>query len=270
MIGASNFFELSVATAIALFGMNSPAALATTESMSVSFQNCTLGDSGMKITVLHGQKHHGSTWNTTRLLLDALISQEDEHHEFCANDIPDCIGCFTCIMKDEESCPHRSMTKPIIQAIEQADVLIVETPNYCMGMTGQLKTFFDHMAYRWMSHRPLGEMKNKIAVAISTTAGAGARVVTKQIARQLFWWGIPKVYRLNKAIAAAKWDDVKPETKLKLKQKAAEIAIKTRKNHGRVRRGLRQKFLFKMMAVMQKSGLGTPKDAAYWKDQGWI
>ena len=30
MIGASNFFELAVAVAIALFGVTSPAALATT------------------------------------------------------------------------------------------------------------------------------------------------------------------------------------------------------------------------------------------------
>jgi len=222
----------------------------------------------MKIAVLHGQKHHGSTWNATRLLLDQLGASTCD--EFFVNDIPDCIGCFTCVLNDEEKCPHRSLIKPIIEAIDQADVIIVATPNYCMGMTGQLKTFFDHLAYRWLSHSPLGAMQNKIAVAISTTAGAGAGVATKQIARQLFWWGIPKVYRLNAAVAAAKWDDVKPETKLKIEQKAVKIAKKTRKNLGRIRRGLRQKFLFKMMGNMQKSGMGTPKDAAYWKKQGWI
>lgn len=224
----------------------------------------------MKIAVLHGQKHHGNTWNTTRVLLDLLISDEDECTEFFVNDIPDCTGCFTCIMKDEEKCPHRSITKPIIQTIEQSDVIIIETPNYCMGMTGQLKTFFDHMAYRWMSHRPLGEMKNKVAIAISTTAGAGAGAATKQIAKQLFWWGIPKVYRLNVSVAASKWDNVKPKIKYKIEQKAMKIAEKTKKNYRRVHRGLLQKFLFKMMGNMQKSGFGVPKDAAYWKENGWI
>lgn len=224
----------------------------------------------MKITVLHGQNHHGSTWNTTQILLDLLVSEVDEYNEFFVNDIPNCIGCFTCIMKDEEKCPHRSLTKPIIQAIEQSDIIIVGTPNYCMGMTGQLKTFFDHMAYRWMSHRPLDEMKSKVAIAVSTTAGVGAGVATKQIAKQLFWWGIPKVYRLNEAVAASKWDDVKPKTKAKIEQKAMKIARKINKNHGKVGRGLRQKFIFKMMGYMQKSGLGTPKDASYWKDHGWI
>lgn len=224
----------------------------------------------MKIAVLHGQKHHGSTWNTTRLLLDSLIAAEDECIEFFANDIPDCVGCFTCIMNDEEKCPHRSVTKPVIQAIEQSDIIIIETPNYCMGMTGQLKTFFDHMAYRWMSHRPFGEMKNKLAIAVSTAAGVGAGTATKQIARQLFWWGIPKTYRLGMAVAASKWDDVKPETKLKIEQKARKIAKKAKKNYKKVHPGLRRYLLFKIMGRMQKSGFGIPKDSAYWKEQGWI
>jgi len=229
-----------------------------------------LGGNGMKITILHGQKHHGSTWNTTLLLLDHLISADDECNEFFVNDIPNCIGCFTCILEDEEKCPHRSLTKPIIQAIEQSDILIVATPNYCMGMTGQLKTFFDHMAYRWMSHRPLGEMRSKLAIAVSTTAGVGAGVATKQIAKQLFWWGIPKVYRLNSAVAASKWDDVKPKIKLSIEQKAMKIAKKVKKNRRKAGRGLYQKFIFKMMGIIQKKGLGTPKDASYWKEQGWI
>ena len=238
--------------------------------MSVSFQDCMLGGNKMKITILHGQKHHGSTWNTTQLLLDLLITEDDECNEFFVNDLPNCIGCFTCIMKDEEKCPHRSLTQPIIQSIEQSDIIIVETPNYCMGMTGQLKNFFDHMAYRWFSHRPLDEMKNKVAIAISTTAGMGAGVATKQIAKQLFWWGIPKVYRLNVAVAASKWGEVKPKIKLKIEKKVIKIAKKTKKNHERVRRGLRQRFIFKMIGCMQKSGMGTPMDASYWKDHGWI
>ena len=36
----------------------------------------------MKITVIHGQKRYGSTWNTTKLLLDFLVSQDDEYNEF--------------------------------------------------------------------------------------------------------------------------------------------------------------------------------------------
>ena len=173
-------------------------------------------------------------------------------------------------MVDEEKCPHRSVTKPIIQAIEQSDILIIGTPNYCMGMTGQLKTFFDHMAYRWVSDRPLDEMKNKIAIAVSTTAGMGAGAATKQIARQLFWWGIPKAYRLNQAVAAAKWDDVKPKTKSQIEQKSMRIVKKTRKNYKKARHGLRYKIIFKMMGVMQKSKFSIPKDASYWKEQGWI
>lgn len=107
-------------------------------------------------------------------------------------------------------------------------------------------------------------------VAIATTAGMGAGSATKQIKRQLFWWGIPRIYRFHTAVAAANWNDVKPKTKEKLELKSKSIAKAIRKKHGKVKRGIRQRILFKLMKNMQKSGFGTPKDASYWKEQGWI
>ena len=223
----------------------------------------------MRYVVLHGQKHHGSTWNITKLLLEELVGKDDVLAEFYVNDITDCIGCFTCILRDEEKCPHREVTKPIIYAIEQADIIIMETPNYCMGMTGQLKTFFDHMAYRWFSHRPMYEMQHKIGIAISSTAGMGASIATKQIAKQLFWWGINKIYRINFTVAAAAWAEVKPDVKEKIIIKVRKIARKIQKKK-LLHWGIRQKIIFKIMGMMQKAGLGTPKDLAYWKEQEWL
>lgn len=78
----------------------------------------------MKIAVIHGQKHHGSTWNTSRILQTALLSAEDTYDEFFVNDVSACIGCFICIMRGEEKCPHRAVTEPIIKAIEDADVIV--------------------------------------------------------------------------------------------------------------------------------------------------
>lgn len=54
-------------------------------------------------------------------------------------------------------------------------------------MTGQLKTFLDHLGYIWLSHRPNGKMFNKVGIVISTASGAGASKVTKTLEQQMFW-----------------------------------------------------------------------------------
>jgi hypothetical protein len=71
-------------------------------------------------------------------------------------------------------------------------------------------------------------------------------------------------------VTPAKWDDVKPKTKSQIEQKSMRIVKKTRKNYKKARHGLRYKIIFKMMGVMQKSKFSIPKDASYWKEQGWI
>ncbi len=224
----------------------------------------------MKIVVLHGQSHRGSTWNVTQMLLDELRGQADTVFEFCANDAKPCAGCFACITKDEALCPHRAVLGPVIEAIEQADVVIAESPNYCMGMSGQLKTVFDHMAYRWMSHRPHAAMRGKVGVAISTTAGVGAAAVTKSIAQQFFWWGVPKTYRLHFAVSAMRWGDVSPARKAAIAKRVQKTAAQVKQAAGRARPGLKTTLVFNIMRAQQKGGAWNPADKKHWEENGWI
>jgi len=225
----------------------------------------------MKIVVLHGQNHKGSTWNITKLLLDELREPADSVLEFQANDMKPCIGCFSCILKDEALCPHRSIVGPIMEAIEQADLFIAESPNYCMGMSGQMKTFFDHMAYRWMSHRPHPALQSKIGVAISTTAGIGAGTATKDIARQMFWWGIAKTYRLPFAVAAMNWGEVKDTKKAKIMSRVRKTAKRIKKKAGKAKPGFKSRFIFAMMRAQQKGSMSWNSiDRKHWEENGWI
>jgi multimeric flavodoxin WrbA len=224
----------------------------------------------MKIVVIHGQSHKGSTYHITKLLVDRLAKEDGEVLEFQTNDLRHCTGCFNCIMKGEELCPHKGEIQPIVKAIEEANVIIIESPNYCMEMSGQLKTLFDHMAYRWISHRPHPSMVNKIGVAVSTTAGVGAGGVTKRICKQMFWWGIPKTYRVAQAVAAMSWKEVKPEKKAKIEHKLDKLAKQIEHKTGRVKQGIKYRFLFRLMGKQQKINNWNPVDRNHWLKNGWI
>jgi len=224
----------------------------------------------MKITVIHGQAHHRNTYHLTQLLLEQLDCSKEDITEFKINGIGQCVGCFQCILKDEKICPHREQIEPIIRSMEAADVIVMASPNYVMGMTGQLKSFCDHMAYRWMSHRPNGEMKNKIGVAISTTAGLGAKKATKDMAIQFRWWAIGKVYKLPFTVAASSWDEVDNKRRVKLERKLEKLGMRINAKCGNVKPGIKSRFLFYMMGKMQK-GMGyNAVDVSWWKKNGWI
>jgi multimeric flavodoxin WrbA len=224
----------------------------------------------MKVAVLHGQKHKGSTYHISKLLIDKLDCAKGDVKEFCANDISDCIGCFQCIIKGEENCPHRSHTEEIIKAIEEANIIIFDSPTYCMNMSGQLKTFFDHMGYRWMSHRPHPSMRQKIGVAISTTAGAGAKKTTKLISSQMFWWSVGKIYQIPMAVAAMNWGTIKDKTKAKVEKKTIKVANAINRKYRHVKPGIKTRFILNLMKNMHKSMDYNPVDKNYWKEQGWI
>lgn len=224
----------------------------------------------MKTVVIHGQKHKGSTYHITKMLLEKMNCDECDISEFYVNGINDCTGCFQCVMKGEQYCPDRTQTEEIIKAIEEADVIVIDSPTYVLNMSGQLKTFFDHMGYRWVTHRPYPTMKEKIGVAISTTAGAGALKTTKEIATQMRWWCVGKVYRIPVAVSAMNWNQVSSKKKKEIEKITTKTAKSVIRKAGHVRPGMKAKCLFFLMKLMHKDMDYSPVDKAYWKEQGWI
>lgn len=224
----------------------------------------------MNIAVLHGQNHKGSTYHITRMFLREFKDETTHVEEFYFTDNSACIGCFTCFMKDEEKCPHYSQNQKVIAAIEQADFIIMESPCYCMGMTGQLKIFFDHFAYRWMSHRPYGKMFSKVGLSISTAAGVGSHKVTKDLKQQMFYWGIPSIYRYPINIGAAKWEDVSDSQRAKIKIDVAHISNQIKRKIAHPSVPIKTKAMFLLMRLSQINNHWNATDKNYWQMQGWM
>ncbi len=219
-----------------------------------------------KIVIIHGQNRKiGSNYNISWNLARKISNDVKEHF---VNDIKFCTGCSNCILKGEDKCPHKNNVSVIANDIEQADILIINSPTYVMEMTGQLKNFFDHMAYRYIVHRPHKSMDSKAAVLISTAAGGGSKRVTNSLKNQMLWWGVGKSYTMNFSVYATAWNGVKQEKKLEIEKKSDEIARKIAKAH-RVKRGLKGQFYFNLMKKLQKK-MNNPIDIVHWKENGWI
>ena len=222
----------------------------------------------MKITIIHGQSHKGSTYHIADMLAKKLGGEVTEFflpkdfHEFC-------IGCTNCFMKDESACPHFEQLMPITKAMDKADVLIFASPVYVYHATGAMKVFLDHYGYRWMVHRPNEAMFKKQAICISTAAGAGMKSTNKDMADSMFYWGVGKIYKYGVAVRAVSFKEVPEKIKSKIDKKTTSLAEKIKKKNGKINPGLKTKVFFYMMRLFMKKGWNQ-SDVNYWKEKGWI
>ena len=222
----------------------------------------------MQITIIHGQSHKGSTYHIARMLAEKLKGEIIEF--FLPKDFGAfCIGCTSCFEKAENRCPHYEDLRPITEALDRADVIILASPVYVYHVTGAMKSFLDHYGYRWMVHRPEESMFRKQAVCISTAAGGGMRSTNKDMADSAFFWGVAKIYRYGVGVAAVSWEKVKPKLKRRIEVRTTALAREIRRNDGRVHPSIKTKCFFYIMRRAQKSG-GNPVDADYWREKGWL
>lgn len=97
----------------------------------------------MKITIIHGQNHEGSTCMVARELAKKVSGEIKEFFLPRDFDKP-CKGCYTCFQTDLSKCPHYKELETLEKAILDADLLILESPVYVYHATGQMMSFLDH------------------------------------------------------------------------------------------------------------------------------
>lgn len=221
----------------------------------------------MKIVIIHGQSHKGSTYHIANLLADKIGGEKTEF--FLPRDFGEfCCGCTQCFTVNEEKCPHFEKLAPITQALDEADVIILASPVYVYHATGSMKVFLDHYGYRWMVHRPDERMFHKQGVCISTAAGAGMKWANKDMADSLFFWGVAKIYKFGIAVSAVNWKSVPDKKKQRIEKATDAIAKRIIRRHGKVKPGLKTKGFFNIMRMLQKKGWNEA-DVEYWKQKGW-
>ncbi len=226
----------------------------------------------MKITVIHGQSHKGSTYHITKQIIDKISGADKEVYEyFMPSDTPNyCVGCYKCFYESENACPQAEKVQKLVESMEASDVIVIDSPTYCYGMTGQLKTFFDHLGYMWLSHRPKQAMFRKVGIVISTAAGAGSNKVTKALAQQMFWLGIPKVFQYSKSVKASNWETIPDKFRESIAKDISNLSIKVNAIVKKVRPDFRLRLVFTIMRKMQKSNNWNMVDHDYWKENGWL
>lgn len=221
----------------------------------------------IRTVIIHGQSHKGSTYHIAHVLSEKIGGECTEF--FLPKDFGAfCTGCSRCFLESEKKCPHYDALRPLTEAIDAADVIILASPVYVYHATGAMKAFLDHYGYRWMVHSPEGSMFRKQGVCISTAAGAGMKSTIKDMADSLFFWGVAKIYKLGYGVAATDWNGVSEKKKQKIEKAVSTLAARIVRRSTDVKPGLKTKALFTVMRMMQKNGF-NPRDVEYWRAQGW-
>lgn len=169
----------------------------------------------MKFLIINGSPHKGNTWKLVELV-KANIQKEDKHAEFdeihlSEEKLPFCCGCGNCFRLGHEKCPHSGAVIKIIEAIDNADGIIIASSTYNRRETSILKNLFDHLCF--MLHRP-HFFKSK-ALVVTTTGGVGAKQAAKSISSFLEGIGFNRCHLFS--TAALSWNDYKINEKTKAK-----------------------------------------------------
>lgn len=134
---------------------------------------------GKKIVVVNAGPRKG--WSTDTLITEAAKGAESKGAEIEKFDLYDldrytgCISCFGCkTEKFEGRCICRDGLTPVLDAIREADGLIIGTPNYLGETSASFRALYERLIFQYITYRTEEPCCNdrKIPVLLVMTSNA--------------------------------------------------------------------------------------------------
>jgi multimeric flavodoxin WrbA len=176
-----------------------------------------------------------------------------------------CQGCRACFHKGEEFCPLKDDRNILLEKMENADGIILATPNYAFQVSARMKNFLDRFAY--IFHRP--QFFGKTFTAIVTQGIFGGKDILKYLENMGANFGC----NVTKGIYLMTVDQMTELQKKKYKQKIKKSSERFYK--GLIRSSLPQPSLFRLMVFrMSRTSLQSidfkGRDYYFYKEKNWF
>lgn len=124
-----------------------------------------------KIVVINASPRTG--WNTSSLVREAAKGAEAEGAEvkvfdlYKLNKFTGCISCFGCKLQDHQGvCVYKDGLTPVLEAIRNADGLIIGTPNYLGDVSAAFRSLYERLIFQSLTYKIEQRSYNKHLIPV--------------------------------------------------------------------------------------------------------
>lgn len=109
------------------------------------------------IAVCGSARKHGNTAEMLHQVIKGAksVGAETEFVNLFDLNFKDCIGCYSCKLKNSKSYGHCVVDdelKPLLRRIEESDVIVLGSPIYYGNLSGQMRSFTDRLLFQYLDY----------------------------------------------------------------------------------------------------------------------
>lgn len=136
--------------------------------------------------------------NTAKMLCQVIegaksVGAENELVSLFDLNYKDCISCYACKLKNRDSFGHCTLNdelKPLLEPIEQSDVLVLGPPVYYGNLSGQMRSFTDRLLFQYLDYggEGTGTKPKNFKTALVATMNVNDEISIKRGFRDMLVW----------------------------------------------------------------------------------